>query len=118
MKWADKIPAQTRDLAWRIIDGEAVIVSLADQKGHSEELCLLNETATRIWELIDGKSTIEAIVKQVAEEYDVDAQTMQSQVGRFLITLAKSELIDFKAGLFTEKRLRERRSYEKKEKMD
>jgi len=97
MKWADKIPAQTRDLAWRIIDGEAVIVSLADQKVHSEELCLLNETATRIWELIDGKSTTEAIVEQLRDEYDADMKTMRSEVGRFLAEAAKSKLIAFKA---------------------
>jgi len=52
MKDLDKIPQKNTELAWRIIDNEAVIIPLDEQTSDSERVNFLNETGTRIWELI------------------------------------------------------------------
>lgn len=65
-----KISARTRvrqhpDIASRTIDGQEVVVVPATRK-----LQILNEVATRIWELCDGRSVGE-IADAIVEEFDV-----------------------------------------------
>jgi hypothetical protein len=52
--------------AWRVIEGEAVILSL-DTKAFRG----LNPVGSRVWELIDGRRSVDEIVEAIAREFDV-----------------------------------------------
>ena len=58
--------SQHPDIASRTIDGQEVVVVPATRK-----LQILNEVATRIWELCDGR-TIGEIADAIVEEFEVD----------------------------------------------
>jgi len=97
MELLDKIPKKNKGLAWRIIDGEVVVIPLEAQPKEGEKLTSFNETASRIWELIDGKNSVEEIIKKIIDEYDVELKEARSQVKNFLDNLSQKKLIDFQA---------------------
>jgi hypothetical protein len=66
----DDYPAQNPRAAWRIYDGEAVIVSPEDSTLHT-----LNPVGTLIWEAADGQTTLEDIVGRVCDAFEIDRAT-------------------------------------------
>lgn len=93
MKDLDKIPVRNSELAWRIIDEEAVIIPLDEQSPDSEKINFLNETATRIWELIDDKNSIRDIITQILKEYEITKEQAEKEVISFIKKLEKKKLI-------------------------
>jgi ABC-type sulfate transport system substrate-binding protein len=91
----NKIPEKNTELAWRVIDNEAVIIPLDEQTSESEKINFLNETGTKIWELIDGKNTIKDIVEKILEEYDIDEKEAEKEVISFVNKLEKKNLVKF-----------------------
>jgi hypothetical protein len=59
-------PERNPKLAWREIDGEAVIISPEDSHVHE-----LNETASLIWTSADGRHSVDDIAGVMAARYDV-----------------------------------------------
>ncbi|KPK40700.1 MAG: hypothetical protein AMJ78_06935 [Omnitrophica WOR_2 bacterium SM23_29] len=77
------------DIAWRIIDGEALVVS-----PKSSLIYPLNEVATRIWELLDGKRTVFDISSIICDEFEGDTAVIQKDVVDFIQDLLKGGLIN------------------------
>lgn len=77
------------DIAWRVIDGEALVVSPKDSLVYP-----LNEVATRIWELFDGKRNICEITSIIREEFEVDNKTAQDDIVDFVEGLLKAGLVN------------------------
>ena len=78
---------RNEDIAWRVIEGEALVV---DPKG--QMIYPLNEAGTRIWELIDGKNTCNDIVLAISGEFEADAGDIKKDVLEFTEDLLKKEL--------------------------
>lgn len=74
----NSVPKRNKDIAWRIIDSKAVIVPLDGSAREKINIC--NETATRIWELINGKSSIKKIITMLSLEYNISIQKIEHQV--------------------------------------
>ena len=53
-------------LAWRVIEGEAVIISPQERELHS-----LNEVATQVWLMADGRRTIQQIALELTQLYEI-----------------------------------------------
>jgi Coenzyme PQQ synthesis protein D (PqqD) len=75
----DDYPAQNPRAAWRVYDGEAVIVSPEDSMLHT-----LNRVGTLIWEAADGRTTLEAIVGRVCDIFEVDHATAARDAAAFV----------------------------------
>lgn len=56
-------------LAWRIIDGEAIIISPQERELHN-----LNEVGTQIWKLADGSRTLAQIAQELTLTYGVTVE--------------------------------------------
>ena len=93
MKDLNKIPKKNPELAWRIIDNETIIIPLDEQTADFEKMELLNDTATRIWELIDGKNNLKKIIEKICEEYEVEKLEAEKEVLSFVNKLEKKNLI-------------------------
>ncbi|GAG43173.1 unnamed protein product [marine sediment metagenome] len=93
MDFLNKVPKKNEDLAWRVIDGEVVVIPLENQPEKEERFDIFNETATRIWELINGKNTVREIIEQLMGEYEIETQEAQSQVKKLINDLSKKKLI-------------------------
>lgn len=72
---SESILVRSTRLSWRVLDGEVLIL-------HPEAGTLhrLNDTGTRMWELIDGKRSIETIARQLTAEYHVDDEVAVEQL--------------------------------------
>lgn len=81
-------PERNPTLAWREIDGEAVIISPEDSHVHE-----LNETASVIWKNADGKHTVEEIAAAVAADYDVPVPVAQRDVQELISALSEKGLL-------------------------
>jgi hypothetical protein len=77
------------EVAWRLIDGEAVVITPVDSTMHS-----LNDTGTRIWEAIDGQRSLKQVANIVAAEFEVDRGRAEKDTLWFVECLAKKGLVD------------------------
>lgn len=75
-------------IAERIIDGKAVIVKI-----ESDEVLVLNDTGTILWQMVDGRRSAEEILKDFSAEYDTDIEETRRDIEEFLYSLYKSGLI-------------------------
>ena len=76
------------DLPYRVLGGEAVLV---DPRGR--EVHVLNDTGTRIWELLAEGHTAAELTRQLAHEFDADPATIAVEVARFIDALAAKGLL-------------------------
>lgn len=53
----------------------------------------LDEVGQRIWDLLAQPSSLDALVAQLTDEYDVDEATCRADVGRFLEALQQHQLV-------------------------
>lgn len=65
-------------LAWRIIEGEAVIISPQERELHS-----LNEVGTEIWRMADGSRTLWQIAQELSQTYDIAPEEALPDVQAF-----------------------------------
>lgn len=75
---------RNEDFICRLVDGEAVLMSPLGDGLH-----IFNEVGTRIWELVDGNNTIEDIVNQIYQEYEVEKNVAYEDTLMFLDELLK-----------------------------
>ena len=59
-------------VVFRQIAGEAILVPIRRNVGDLESIYTLNETAARVWELIDGERSVRAILDEIVAEYQVE----------------------------------------------
>jgi hypothetical protein len=81
-------PTQNPRAAWRVYDGEAVIVSPEDSTLHT-----LNPVGTLIWEAADGRTPLEVIVERVCEAFEVDRATAARDAASFVDVLSRRGLL-------------------------
>lgn len=82
------------DIVVREIKGEIIIVPLAAGVGDLEdELYTLNETGRAIWQKLDGRKTLRAVVCELAEEFDAPAGTVTQDVLGLLEELERRKMI-------------------------
>ncbi|MGE0877296.1 MAG: PqqD family protein [Acidimicrobiia bacterium] len=73
---------------FRELDGEAVILNL-----ETETYFGLNESATRMWEVVTTATSIAAAVDALIEEYEVDRDELERDVLEFVETLRARSLL-------------------------
>jgi radical SAM protein with 4Fe4S-binding SPASM domain len=77
-----------KGLAHRIIDGQAVVINLKRNTFN-----ILNTVATRIWELVDGWTTLGQIMEKIYQEFNVDWSTLNRDCLVFLRELLEKDLL-------------------------
>lgn len=81
------------DLVTRKVGGEAVIVPVRNRVGDLESVFTLNDVALRIWDLIDGSKSVDAIAGLIAGEYDVDSATAADDARELFGKLSEAKLV-------------------------
>lgn len=84
----DDLVSRSDDLAFRVIQGEAIILTAKDRVIHT-----LNEVGTRIWELIDTGIKVGDLIAKICEEYEVDERQAERDVLEFLGELKEKGII-------------------------
>jgi len=63
---------------------EYVLVPVSDNIADMDSVYTLNETGAFIWEVIDGKRSVEEIIGLVTQEYEIDRETAVNDVFDFI----------------------------------
>ncbi len=83
-----------KDMPWRIIEGEALLVDV--DKG---DVLYLNEVGASIWrtinEKVDKKTLVKDIVGYICSQFEVDKNTAEADVLQFLNKLAEGEVLGY-----------------------
>jgi hypothetical protein len=70
-----------------------IVVPITAGVGDLDSIYTLNEVGATVWNLIDGTTTVNAIVSAVAREFDVNTQQAKADVLEFMTSLAEAGLI-------------------------
>jgi hypothetical protein len=90
----DMIFSRSSDVVSREIDGALIIVPLTAGMGDMEDdLFSMNESGTRIWNLLDGKRTLQEIVDVLAQEYQAEPTEIEQDVTGMVAELLKRRML-------------------------
>ena len=84
----DSVVSKNEEIDDTDLDGETVMMNL--DKG---QYFMMNEVGSRIWELIEGNTSIVNIIETLTNEYEVDEETCENTVMEFLGRLKNADLI-------------------------
>ena len=76
------------EVAGKVMDGEAIIINLSNGIYYS-----MDKVGGLIWELIDGRYSLEEMVTALCALYDVSAEKAKSDVERLLGELVQENLV-------------------------
>ncbi len=77
----------------RRVGRESILVPIHNQVGDLDSVYTLNEVASLIWSLLDGRTEIDAIAGRVCEEFDVEPAAAGADVRELLLDLQGAKLI-------------------------
>ncbi|MGE5279488.1 MAG: PqqD family protein [Deltaproteobacteria bacterium] len=83
----DAVLHKDPDIVFRKIAGEYVLVPIRHRVGDLDNIYTLNETAARIWELIDGRRTLAEIRDALAREFAVPAAQAEADLLEYAAAL-------------------------------
>lgn len=75
-------------VAWQKVDGVVVMLALGSAHYYS-----LDETATRMWDLLDECADVASALAQLQAEYDVDPETLQRDLRGLIARLADAGVL-------------------------
>ena len=84
----DQVVARDKQTASRVIAGEAIVLTSKDSKIHN-----LNETGSRIWELLADEPTVGEMVAQIHSEFKVSEEKARADVTAFIGELAAKGMV-------------------------
>jgi hypothetical protein len=79
-EFSGKIYRHDPAIVARVIGGQAILVPVRKNMGDMENIYTLNETAARLWELIDGQRTLGEVHAQIVAEFNVDPQQAERDI--------------------------------------
>jgi methyltransferase-like protein len=92
-----KVYKKDPETIYRLVDEEPVIIPLRSDVDVSDLgafYILKNKTAAYIWELIDGKRSVEQIIKAVLKKFQVKPKKAETDVACFIKELEDIKAID------------------------
>jgi Coenzyme PQQ synthesis protein D (PqqD) len=89
----DKVYKKSDAMVFRKIGAECILVPIRQGVGDLESIYTLNETAARIWELLDGRRTGAEIRDKMTEEFDVTPKEAEEDLVHHLEELAGIQAI-------------------------
>ena len=89
----DKIYRKGDAIVFRKIGEEYILVSIRQGVGDLESIYTLNETAARIWDLLDGRAKGTEIRDKMTEEFDVTPEEAEKDLVHHLKELASIKAI-------------------------
>jgi len=74
---------KTASIVGRRIEDEVILVPIGRNVGDLQNIYTLNEVGSYIWDSIDGGKTLNSIVDQVLQEFEVDRGQAETDVLEF-----------------------------------
>jgi hypothetical protein len=93
MGFLDKVYKKSDAIVFRKIGDECILVPVRQGVGDLESIYTLNETAARIWELLDGTAKGVEIRDKIIGEFDVTREEAEKDLAHHLKELASIKAI-------------------------
>ena len=87
--WAEERLAAPEHVMFRELDGEAVLLNLQNEMYYG-----LDETGTRMWQLLTTSDSVQAAMDQLLEEFDVSAETLEQDLAEMITELKSHGLLE------------------------
>ena len=81
------------NVVFRNVGPDAVLVPVRRNVGDLDAVYTLSPVAVLIWNLLDGKRSIDDIVTAICDEFDVDRTAASADVAEFVADLSEAALI-------------------------
>ena len=90
----DSIYVPSENIVAREVQGEFIIIPITSGIADIEdELFSLNETGKAIWEKLDGKKTLDDVIKDLSSEFEVSSDELQMDVLGLTEELLKRKML-------------------------
>jgi len=89
----DTILRKSDNIVFRKIADEHVLIPIVASAMDVESIFNLNETGFAIWDMVDGKKSLENIVDEIEREYDVESHQLERDVMSFVNEMLAAKLI-------------------------
>jgi hypothetical protein len=90
----EMIFSHSSDVVSREIDGALIIVPLTSGVGDMEDdLFSMNETGTEIWNMLDGKKTVQEVVEALTQQYRAEPAEIEQDVVGIVTELLKRRML-------------------------
>ncbi len=77
-----------KEVAAKVMDGEAIMINLSNGIYYS-----MNNVGGLVWEMIEGRHSLEKIVEGVLSRYDGSAEQVRADVERVVAELVQENLV-------------------------
>jgi hypothetical protein len=98
MTYLDRIYRKSDSIVFRKIGDECILVPIRQGVGDLDSIYTLNETAARIWDLIDGQKKVQEIKDQLLAEYDVTPFEAEKDLLGHIEQLESIQAVTLEAG--------------------
>jgi hypothetical protein len=78
----------------REVAGEWMAVAVGTRSAEFPGLIALSETAAFIWKLLDNGATLEQLANALTEEFDVDKNTAETDLNKFIAEITEKGLLE------------------------
>jgi hypothetical protein len=89
----ESILSHSPSIVTRKTGNEYVLVPITNNIADMNSVYTLNESGAFIWELIDGKKTVEELISAMTEEYDIDRESAKTDIFSFIDDMNKYLII-------------------------
>ena len=89
----NKIYVKDSNIVSRKIADEFILVPIKNNTGDLENIYTLNGVGAHIWELIDGKNSVDNIEQSIIEEFEVPVKEAEDDLKKFLCELEEIKAI-------------------------
>lgn len=94
MKGLQSILSHSPSIVTRKTGSEYVLVPVTNNIADMNSVYTLNETGAFIWELIDGKRTVEELKNALTSEYEISAEEAERDIFEFVENLRKYLIVN------------------------
>ena len=86
--------AKGKDIVARDIVGETILVPIRGKLADMQKIYTLDRMGKNIWEKIDGKTNLKAILESILETYDVQREEASLDLKEFAADLMSAGLLE------------------------
>ena len=88
------IVKKNKNIVARVIGDEMVLVPVYKSSDEIDCIYTLNKVGARVWELLDGKSSIGEVKKELLKGFSSTEKEIEKELGMFLNDLKEAEAIN------------------------
>ena len=84
----------SEDIIFKEIEGTSILIPVISGVGDlNSDIFQLNETGSRVWEMLDGKTPLEKIILILIDEYDAPTKIIEQDVFNLIQNLLKKQFV-------------------------